>query len=158
MVSSSSGDQYPEYLAGENELWRRALSEVGIMRGVTPPRITLSYVLTEAAAKKHQGHQLPDESISAAMQRSLRLRESVVGGLGSGVLLVVRGQNIRATAFAGGTMRSSIAALGSGNGKTSGLCILKQSIVCRGNCTGFERATNPILICLGHRNRKKGIM
>lgn len=42
-------------LAGEYEPWRRNLSDVRIMRDVTPPRIKLSYVLNEKGKRTRSG-------------------------------------------------------------------------------------------------------
>jgi hypothetical protein len=44
-------------LAGENEPWSRNLSNVRIMSDVTPPRITLSYVLTEKGKRMRSGEE-----------------------------------------------------------------------------------------------------
>jgi hypothetical protein len=42
-------------LAGEYEPWRRNLSDVRIMRDVTPPRVKLSYVLNEKGKRTRSG-------------------------------------------------------------------------------------------------------
>ncbi|OJU26468.1 MAG: hypothetical protein BGN91_01565 [Nitrobacter sp. 62-13] len=57
-------------LAGENEPWR--LSDVRIMRDVTPPRITLSYVLAEKGKPTHSGEETLTD-INYQMNPSARL-------------------------------------------------------------------------------------
>ncbi len=45
-------------LAGQYEPWRRNFSDVRIMRDVTPPRITLRYVLTERGKRTRSGEEV----------------------------------------------------------------------------------------------------
>jgi hypothetical protein len=59
-------------LAGENEPRGRTLSDVRIVRDVTPPRIRLSYVLTEKGRRTRSGEETLSD-INYQMNTSARL-------------------------------------------------------------------------------------
>ena len=59
-------------LAGENEPRGRTLSDVRIVRDVTPPRISLSYVLTEKGKRTRSGEETLSD-INYQMNTSARL-------------------------------------------------------------------------------------
>ena len=60
-------------LAGEYEPWRRNLSDVRIMRDVTPPHIKLSYVLNEKGKRTRSDEKKPSRT-RLSPSRSSRAR------------------------------------------------------------------------------------
>lgn len=65
-------------LAGENEPRGRTLSDVRIVRDVTPPRIRLSYVLTEKGRRTRSGEETLSD-INYQMNTSARLSSDRYG-------------------------------------------------------------------------------